>query len=316
MTDDATLELAARWLERARAGLTAQERAEFRRWLAERPEHAAATDMVARAWEAAPAAAALGGFSAPASTVAATEPRSVRTMPLRPLAWGGGLAGAALAALAVFWAGQPVTTRYATGAGERRQIALADGSQVWLAPGTRLTARIGWFSRHSTIEAGEAAFDVVHQLRDFSVEAGPMTVVDRGTLFAVRVREGATPRVVLARGAIAVHDRATNALLAEPAPGEAVELAGTRAVTRPVDAEALLSWRDGRLTFADTPLRDALVAFGEQGQTIRLGDPALATLRISGAYAIGDVESFLSALASIHPVRWTRVAGGYAIERR
>lgn len=316
MTDDATLELAARWLARARAGLTAQERTEFRRWLAERPEHAAAADMVARAWEAAPAAAALGGFNAPASTVPATASRPARTLPLRPLAWSGGLAGAALAALALVWAGQPVTTRYATGAGERRQIALADGSQVWLAPGTRLTARIGWFSRNSTIEAGEAAFDVVHQLRDFSVEAGPMTVVDRGTLFAVRVREGAAPRVVLARGAIAVHDRATNALLAEPAPGEAVELAGTRAVTHAVDAEALLSWRDGRLTFADTPLRDAVAAFREQGQAIRLADPSLGTLRISGAYAIGDVESFLSALASIHSVRWTRVAGGYAIERR
>ncbi len=316
MSDDATLELAARWLERARAGLTAQERAEFRRWLAERPEHAAAADMVARAWEAAPAAAALGGFTAPASPVPVAAPRPARTGSLRPLAWGGGLAGAALAALALFWASQPVSTHYATGAGERRQIALADGSQVWLAPGTRLTARIGWFGRHSTVETGEAVFDVVHQLRDFRVDAGPMTVVDRGTLFAVRLREGAAPRVILARGAIAVHDRATNALLAEPAPGEAVELAAARAVTRHVDAEALLSWRDGRLTFADTPLRDAIAAFRAQGAAIRLADPALGTLRISGAYAIGDVESFLSALASIHPVRWTRVAGGYAIERR
>lgn len=309
--DEAVLEAAARWLELARTGMSATDRAAFRHWLEACPEHTAAADMVARAWAAAPAAAAQGGFVAsPTRERAAPRARS-----LRPIAWGGGMAGAALAAVALFWFGQPVTTHYATGASERRMVALADGSQAWLAPGTRLTARIGWWSRSSTIDTGEAVFDVVHQWRGFAVEAGPITVVDRGTLFAVRLRDRA-PRVTLARGAVSIQDRNTGAVLAEPDPGQAVDVVQGRAVTRTVDAEGALSWREGRLTFADTPLRDAVAAFREQGYTLRLADPDLGGLRISGAYAIADIESFLSALSSIHPVRWTRAADGYTIARR
>lgn len=312
--DETVLETAAHWLERARAGMSAAERIAFRHWLEERPEHAAAADMVARAWAAVPAAAALGGFTRMPSEERYARPATL-ALPRRSLAWGGGFVAAALSAFALFWFGQPVPTNYATGAGERRMVALADGSRAWLAPGTRMTARIGWWSRGTTIETGEAVFDVVHQLRGFSVEAGPITVVDRGTVFAVRLREG-PPRVILARGAVAIQDRGSGALIAEPAPGEAVEVVHGRSITRTVDAEGALAWREGRLNFANTPLRDAILAFRDQGYALHLADPALGALRISGAYAIDDVESFLNALSSIHPVRWTRAADGYTIAAR
>ncbi|EIZ80482.1 putative transmembrane sensor [Novosphingobium sp. Rr 2-17] len=315
-SDEAILDLAARWLARAQAGLNTQERAAFRHWLAARPEHAAAADLVARAWAAAPAAAAQGGFAPSSAEHHLTKPRAARPLPLRPLAWGGGIATAALAVLAVFWLGQPVAQQYATGAGERRMVTLADGSRMWLAPATRLTTRIGWFERSSTIETGEAVFDVAHERRGFTVSAGPVAVIDRGTLFAVRLRPKTPVRVTLARGAVTVEDRSSAALLASPVPGEAVEVVGSRAITRRVDAESAMSWREGRLTFANTPLDEAVTAFAEQGMAIRLADPGLGTLRISGAYTITDIEPFLSALSSIHPVRWSRVTGGYAIERR
>lgn len=313
---DAILETAAHWHARARAGLRGAEREAFRDWLHERPEHAAAADLVSRTWDAAPAAAAQGGFVPRAQPrhrgqVADPRPRSRQTW------WAGAVAGAAATAALLLWTTQPQTASFATSPKERRSVTLADGTQVWLAPGTRLAARIGPFGRAVRLEAGEAAFDVVHQWRGFRVEAGDVAVIDQGTLFTVRHRAGRPVVVTLAHGALRIDDRRSDAVLAEPRPGQQVEVRGGAARVRTVDAADALAWRDGRLVFADWSLGDAIAAFQDQGAaSIRVRDLRLAELRVSGAYAAADVESFLAALESIHPVRWTRTASGYEIARR
>jgi transmembrane sensor len=308
------LAAAVQWHGRARAGLSATERAAFLDWLHERPEHAAAADVVSRSWDAAPAAARQGGFAPP--HIAARSERPARAGGRRAL-WGGlATGGAALAALAL-WAVQPQTAAYATGPQERRTETLADGTRVWLAPGTRLASRIGPFGRQVTLERGEAAFDVVHELRGFRVEAGTVAVVDRGTLFTVRHRAGRPVTVTLAHGALRVDDRASDTVLAEPRPGEQVEIADGAVRLRTVDAADALAWREGRLVFADQTLDAALAAFRDQGAApVRLRDPRLGNLRVSGAYAAADITSFLAALSSVHPVRWHRTGAGHEIERR
>jgi transmembrane sensor len=233
------------------------------------------------------------------------------------MVWAGLATGGAVAAMLVAWMAVPESATFATGPQERRSVTLADGTRVWLAPGTRLAAQIGPFGRYVTVEHGEAAFDVVHQLRGFRVEAGDVAVVDRGTLFTVRHRAGRPITVTLAHGALTVEDRASDGALADPRPGQQVEIRDHAARVRSVNAEDALAWREGRLVFADTSLGDALAAFEDQGSgPIRLRDPGLAALRVSGAYAVADIESFLAALSSIHPVRWSRVGSGYEIGRR
>lgn len=313
--DDALLEQAAMWLTRARAGMEEAERAAFLNWLRERPEHAAAADLVSRAWGAAPAAARHGGFAASAGF--ADEPelgRERAAVRRRNLGWGGLALGSAAAAALALWFVQPESASFAT-AQDRREVALVDGTHVWLAPNTRLSTRIGPFERQVTLEHGEAVFDVDHQWRGFAVDARDVSVVDKGTLFTVRNRPDRPVAVVLARGALEV--RQGNAMLAAPRPGEKVEVVHGQAQVQPVDADGALAWREGRLVFSGCSLEEALAAFADQGAPrVVLSDPALANLRVSGAYAVADLESFLSALSSIHPVRWTRTAKGYEIEPR
>lgn len=321
--EEAVLGEAARWLLRARDGMDARDRAAFLDWLRANPAHAAAADIVARAWAAAPDAARLGGFAvppAPAPAIAALRrpvaPRSVRR---RRVVGAIAATGAAVAAAvtAIVWLPPTTEAQWTTGATERRAVALADGTRVWLAPRSHLAARIGPLDRQVTLEAGEAAFDVAHQWRRFSVSAGGVRVVDRGTLFTVRNRAGRPVAVTLVHGAVSVRDRANDTVLAEPSPGDRVEVRAGSVRTQRADTDAALAWRDGRLIFADTSLTDALAAFADQGAPhVAMRDPGLGRLRVSGVYAVGDVESFLAALAAIHPVRWTRIGGGYEIAAR
>lgn len=312
--DDATLAAAAHWHARARAGLSTAERLRLLEWLRARPEHAAAADIIARTWQAAPVAAHQGGFMISADADPVIEGSALRP---RRAAWAGLAALGAVAASLLFWVAQPQSAAFSTGPNERRSATLADGTRIWLAPGTRLVAQIGPFGRDVTLERGEAAFDVVHQQRGFRVEAGDVAVVDRGTLFSVRHRAGRPIRVTLAHGALTVLDRATESELAAPRPGQQVEVKDRAVELREVEAGDALAWREGRLIFSDASLGEAVAAFEDQGASpIRLRDPSLATLRVSGAYAAADIESFLSALSSIHPVRWSRSDTGYEIGRR
>jgi transmembrane sensor len=318
--DDAVLEQAAIWLTRAREGMDDADGAAFLDWLRERPEHAAAADLVSRAWDAAPQAARHGGFeagdfrasSSPAASIAPVRRRPAM-MPRHVVRGGLALGGMAAAALA-FWMAQPSQAGFAAGQ-DRREVALADGTRVWLAPHSRIEARIGLLERHVELESGEAVFDVVHQWRGFTVDARDVSVVDKGTLFTVRNRQDRPVAVILARGALEV--RQGGAMLAEPRPGQRVEVTGAQARVDEVDAEAAIAWREGRLVFSDCTLGEALSAFADQGAPrVTLDDPALARLHVSGAYAVADLESFLAGLSSIHPVRWKHTGQGYEIESR
>lgn len=315
--DDAVLDEAAQWLTRASEGMDDRTRGEFLAWLRADPAHAAATDMVSRAWEAAPAAAYQGGFSV--SPMAA--PSEIRTFGTwterkRGLFAGFGLAGGALAALAMVLLLSPATTKeYAASGSKRREVALADGSHVWLAPGSRMTAKIGLARREVRLIEGEAAFDVVHGWRPFTVSTAAVTVIDLGTLFDVRARSGAPTEVSLAHGAIAVTDEASGRPLAAPRPGQKLTITREGARIEDADVDSVLAWREGRLVFSDRRLDDALAAFREQGAPpIRLADPALASLPVSGAYSTQDVESFLSGLAAIYPVHWARHGESYELD--
>ncbi len=334
--EDILLE-AARWLERARAGLSATEKLAFRAWLDERREHAAAADAVASAWAAAPEAARQAGLAAPSRAVRARPPRPVRENPGREnpgrenrvadwslVSWlipGPKLAMAyALLPLALFgswWLVNLQQLDYATGPAQRIAVSLPDGSRVWLAPRSRLSARFDPFGRHVWLHGGEATLQVAHRSDTFEVDVGDVKVLDRGTLFDVRKRDKDMVSVVLVEGRIEVQDRVSGKTLAMPSPGERVSVRNGIAAIAGTDARTAIAWRDGRLVFKDCSLAVALAGFAEQGAPpVALGNAALGRIRISGAFATNGIESFLSALAEIHPVTWRRTDKGYEIRPR
>jgi transmembrane sensor len=76
---------------------------------------------------------------------------------------------------------------------------------------------------------------------------------------------------------------------------------------RAVDPDRVTSWRRGKIIFDDTRLGDAIGELNRYSQVkIELADPALADLRLSGAFATGRPNVFVEAVTSYFPAEVAR----------
>lgn len=183
-----------------------------------------------------------------------------------------------------------VTTR----AGERRDLRLADGTQVAVAGGTRLT--IDAATHRAELDQGEATFSVVHDpKRQFTVRLGAATVVDVGTVFDLRRRDGRNT-VAVALGEVRVEGvGAPVALVA----GRRLRFGGGGSVELDTITPAAASgWRQGRFNYIDAPVSD-VAADIEQTTGARISvAPQIANRRFSGAIAMqGNAETVLRNVA-------------------
>ncbi len=221
--------------------------------------------------------------------------------------------------IAIRTSGGPGNGRaYATAPGERATVMLADGTQLTLAPASRLRvpATYGRVTRDVALE-GEALFTVAHDAaHPFAVRAHGTVVQDIGTRFDVRAYTGdAAVRVGVAEGRVSVHAIGARAEHASPvhAPRDGQDvgtlMAGDIAtvtdtaivVARAMDVGRLTAWTDGRLVFSHTPLRDALPELERWYDVdVRLADPSLATERLTGSLdRLAAVDAFAAVAASI-----------------
>lgn len=304
------LQEAAQWLDRARRG-SAADRHAFRNWLEECPEHAAAMELVEHAWRQAPAAARQAGLQvrARASRGSARTGRALRVP--------GFALGAALAAFGglLVW-NQAVQDQQVIAPPHGIAVAtLVDGTRVWLTAGSTLKVHVTPIGRAAML-TGEGGFDVHHQWRPFTVSAGDVQVVDRGTLFSI-ARQGAQVDVILARGAVEVQDRGSGTVLATPSPGQKVVVANGRTTLSSVDPDAAMAWREGRIIADDMPLSAIAARFEALGGPhIAIRDAKLGKISVSGTYSAKDAVPFLTALQALYPIVWRRVGDGYEVRHR
>lgn len=318
------LDEAAAWLTRIRAGgLGGAEQARFRAWLDDRAENAAAMDLVSRAWAVSGRISDRGNLRPDLSRARSLRLADGARSPRRPRRLAaplGGLAAAvAVLALVFLWNDAVIEGDYAAAPGDMPVVQLADGTVIHLDGGTRLHVRIDPFGRRVDLRQGEAEFQVAHEsLRPFQVVALDLAIHDLGTRFIVRQR-GDTVRMVLLEGAADIRDAASGKVLTVLAPGQQVEQTGQGALHQGrANTAQVQAWRDRRAVFDDTPLSDALPELEQRtGAVLRLADPALGGLRVSGVYQVGDIPGFLNSLSRVHPLVWHRTAAGeYQIERR
>lgn len=202
--------------------------------------------------------------------------------------------------------------RYSTDRGERRELALADGSKVTLEAGSVLTAEFGPTRRALTLEHGRARFEVAHEGRPFVVFAGGGSVTARGTIFDVIVdaEEGVT--VHLLRGAVDVESApkvpsdAHGKLVTRLEPGETLNFAVSRSSLAqnipdgPTLAATLPRLGGEAIEFEKASLAQ-IVERANQGAavSIRLSDPTIGDLKVSGRFRIDDPEQLSERLAAL-----------------
>lgn len=318
-----TLEKAAEWMRMSASGkLGPDQQAALKTWLHDSPDHVAAMDIVSRAWIASGAINDKGRMRP--DMLRARNFRIARNISIGrswrgPLLAGFGVTAACL--LAIFgWRGSVTEADYASGPGEGHRIELADGTSVRLDAGTRLHVRIDPLSRQVTLHQGEAEFDVAHEkLRPFKVAARDLVVHDLGTRFTVRHRANKV-RVVLLEGAADVRDGRDGRVLTVLKPGQQVESPATGTALRlsAANLDLVLAWRKRQAVFEDTPLAEALAEVeARTGVRMRLADPTLSGLKVSGVFHTADITGFLNALTLLHPLSWHQTAPGeYQLEPR
>ncbi|WP_186196987.1 FecR domain-containing protein [Burkholderia gladioli] len=306
--DRAVARAAAGWAVRLRESASAEDLAACARWREADPEHERAWQGVLRLdakFGAMPAAAALPALG--------RERRVDRRAALKTL--GGTAAALAPAGYLAYrllpW--QAWSAEQRTGPGERRGLMLADGTRIELNTGSALNVRFDANERRVELVAGEIlvatgadAHSPYAWHRPFVVRTAAGRIRALGTRFVVR--DGVEParaasRVTVLDGAVEITPAAAPALRRRLDAGrqlcfsaEAIGASG------PADPHAA-DWSRGVL-FAD---RMRVGAFAAELARYRPGllrcDPAVAELRITGAFQIDNTDNILAALPATLPVR-------------
>lgn len=263
-----------------------------------------------------------------------------RTQGRRRAFWGAGIAAsvALLAGVLIAFQAVPIWNgpwremtlangppAYETAIGERSTIALEDGTVATLNTDSRMEVDYSGAERLVALLQGQALFEVAKDPnRPFVVTAGNRRIEALGTIFEVRYIDDEI-QVTLLEGLVEVAGDDETAIIgdtgerAEPPapqqlkPGQQLlaSLNAETAEVRDADTERALIWREGRVSFEDTPLTDAIAEMNRYStKRILAGDPALADIRINGVFFTGQQTNFVGALESYLPVMAEQRANG------
>lgn len=295
---------AAAWLARLRGPDAEADSAAFEAWRRADPRRAAAFARVEESWRRSAALA-----HSPLAHAGLPELRRRRAP--RLLVAAGVTASLAAAAAALFWLGPArAPAGYATAVGEIRTVTLADGSRVTLDTRSRIALDFSRRARRVRLIEGRARFAIAHDaVRPFIVTAGPAEITDRGTVFDVGYRGGAID-VLLLQGAVDVRPAGPARPGPRPraatlAPGQRVLVEASAAPLAPSAAPASArAWTTGMLAFEDSALGEVLAEANRYSVTpVAIGDPALARLRVTGAFRAGDPAGLARTLAALFRLR-------------
>lgn len=193
----------------------------------------------------------------------------------------------------------------ATGIGERRNLSLADGSQIQLNAATRLTAKVSWCRRQVVLHQGEAMFDVAHRtFPSFSVKVGNMRILDIGTRFDVNMRPNDSQVSVLEGEVELKRDGAWLGDSLKAGFSGRFDKSGRLQAVQIASADQVSAWLNGRLLFDRTPLSEVIYQLERQHSlSFVFADPSLANETVSGSFDAADLKPFLNALEKILPIR-------------
>jgi transmembrane sensor len=267
----------------------AAEQSRIEAWAAESDKRRAYLTVLVRTWQAGrlnlPNAAQVEtdiAWSALSARLDAQKPQRKFELPsglssVRHRRTVPGLAAAAvLVALTVgtmFWSAQrrsktPVAADWrevVTQAAQRASVRLRDGTEVMLAPGSRLryASNYGTQQRDVYLE-GEAYFNVVHDsTRPFRVVTRSGIAEDIGTAFVVRnYPEQRGTEVVVSEGRVALRPGTVSAahtpLILDAGELGRLDESGDAIIKHNVNVGHYLAWVRGELVFDGQPLRDVL----------------------------------------------------------
>ena len=310
--DYAILQEAAEWFAVLRGeDADRADRQEWERWHASSPAHRAAwrrVESVSAEFRVLPGEPARVALDEAGPRGREAQRRGL-VKGLLTLCLAAGLGGAGLlrrdtrAWIAGLQAGQR------TAIGEIRQLALADGSQLWLNTATALDLDYTASLRRIALHGGEILLD---SAKDPQVPGRPL-VVDTmhgrlhalGTRFTVQ-HEGDTTLLAVHEGRVEAAPRDGGATRIVPAGFQLRFDSGTIGQPFALDPNAD-AWTGHRLMPDQMRLDDFLAQLSRYRRGHLGCAPEVAHLRLVGSYPLADTDRILAALEATLPVRVHRL---------
>ena len=315
MPSHVAMEQAAAWFSLLQSGTaTDRDRTCWQDWLAGAEDNRAAWAFVDRVSQR---FRPLQNGASPRPAADALQTAS-RRLARRKVVWG--LAAMAGAGGILGWAAwqRPGTmdalmawgADYRTGVGERREVHLADGTQVWLASASAFDQEDRADLRRLRLRAGEILIKTAADAgRPFVVDTAHGRMRALGTRFNVRLDGQGGTRLAVYEGAVQVS-------LAAGAPGASVTAtvgAGQQARFTAGHLEALApadpareAWSRGVLLAQDIPLGEVITELSRYRRGHLAVAPDVARLPVLGSYPLDDVDGALAMLERTLPIQVRR----------
>ncbi|MCA1325866.1 FecR domain-containing protein [Herbaspirillum sp. alder98] len=270
---------------------------EWTRWRAAHDDHE-------RAWQRIESVRGrlqpLAGTVSSAAAQAALAPRGsshrrriVKTLAVMIFA-GGGAWGVASNTPWREW-----SSDYRTAIGERRSLALTDGTQIMLNTTTALDVRYDVSQRRLRLVAGELFVATAQDAmaRPFLVETAHGTAQALGTRYSVRQLAHST-EIKVFEGAVRIVPRAADQQALVVQAGHQASFSTTDIEPgEPLEASAP-AWIDGFLIARSMRLHDFIAELARYSRDSLACDPAIAELRVSGSFPLDDQARILETLAA------------------
>lgn len=337
--DQALRDEAAAWIARRDAGLTDFEQEQFNQWCDAQPAHRAALRELDQVWTELDRPLQAGAADLLMEELKKRAKRRQRRRMTLASAAVAALLLAAVAGRNLWESPQPEMIVPSTKAVVLLPSvrSLPDGSVMELSDNAEVAVEFSPAIRRVSLKRGEAHFQVVkNKQRPFIVAAGRVEVRAVGTAFVVQ--RGTTDiEVVVTEGRVAVNAAAAeknvpaaagpaapvNLAFVDAGSGVAVSLPArpnAMPAVRPLTESELgarVAWRQPRLEFSGTPLIEAAALMNRHSRVqLRIEDPAVGRLRVSGIFGAQNCDSFVRVLEMTFDLKAERRGENEIVLRR
>ncbi len=194
-------------------------------------------------------------------------------------------------------------------AGNRANLLLPDGTNVWLNAGTSLRYPVAFKGKSREVELnGEAYFEVSKSEKPFVVKTDRCDVEVLGTTFDVEAYADETEfRTTLYEGSVQLQAAGASEKVVLH-PGETAELVGGNLQVSPTKDKNAYRWKDGLIYIEDQSF-EAIMEMFEKFYDVRIviNNPKVKALGYQGKLRIADgIDHALRVLQNDFPFRYKR----------
>jgi len=211
---------------------------------------------------------------------------------------------------------QGLVADYATGTGARRELALSDGTRLFMNTSTAVDIAYDAAQRTLTLLEGEVLIETGHEqgmaYRPFKVKTQHGEVTALGTRFSVR-DHGDFSQVSVFDGAVKVMPKNSEGAAMTLQAGEAVNFSIAAVAEKDVADYAAVSWTQGFIIVDQLTLAECVAELSRYRRGLLQCDPNIANILVSGSFPT-DTDIALDILSRKFPIQiktftryWTKV---------